>query len=476
METDGQESPRLRLLVVIASFGEKNLALLKRIIACYRSMTFPVDVVVVSNAPKDLGPGVEVLVGLPARNPWSLPFAHKAVLARKAGQYDLFAYSEDDMEVTEENIRAFLRVTPHLAPDEIAGFVRYEVDASGNRYLADVFGGHHWKPESVRRRGSSFVAEFTNEHAGFYLLTRDQLRQAIASGGFLLAPYQGRYQLPETAATDPYTRCGFRKVICVSELEDFLIHHTSNRYVNMGRYRPSLEAFQEQIQALLEISDGTRAAKTLCEIEPKVLDFWSKSLYEDLGQAWLEAVPTEAQTVLSVGCGWGEFEAELQRRGATVTALALDSVIGAAAERRGVQVIYGTLEEGLQAVQSRQFDCVAMSHLLHLLPNPAKVIADCCQLVRPGGKLLLSGPNFNRFPVLLKRALLYGDYRKLGSFAESGINVCQPSTVVKMLCRAGLRVAPARWFNHAPLLGRKDWIRAELGGLTAHDWMLEAVR
>ena len=57
-----------------------------------------------------------------------------------------------------------------------------------------------------------------------------------------------------TAATDPYTNCGFRKVVCISSLEDFLIHHLSNRYVN--QFGISLPAYQEQVQTLIEIRDG----------------------------------------------------------------------------------------------------------------------------------------------------------------------------------------------------------------------------
>jgi 2-polyprenyl-3-methyl-5-hydroxy-6-metoxy-1,4-benzoquinol methylase len=476
METGSQKNPPLRLLVVIASFGEKNLELLRRIIARYRTMTFRADVVVVSNAPKDLGADVEVLVGLPTKDPWSLPFAHKAVMVRKVEEYDLFAYSEDDMVVTEENIRAFLRVTPRLAPDEIAGFLRYEVDPSGNRSLPEVHRAFRWKPESVRRRGSSLTAEFTNEHSGFYLLTRDQLRQAIACGEFVCAPYQGRYGTPETAATDIYTRCGFRKVVCVSELESFLIHHASNRY--SGALGLPVKAFQEQIQALSEIGDRARPATSLCEVEPKVFrSKWSKSLYEKPDLEWLEAVPKDARIVLSIGCGWGMFEAELKARGAAVTALALDSVIGAIAERHGIHVLYGTLDEGLRRLQALQFDCVAMSHLLHLLPNPAKIMEECSRVLRPGGRLLLSGPNFNRFRVRLQRALPKGDYRKLRTFAESGIHLYEPSSIAKMLGQAGLRVAALRWINHAPLLAKGTGRPAmRLGCLTAKDWMLESVR
>ncbi len=79
----------MRLLVVFACFGTKNLELLKRIIGRYKRMSFDVDVLIVSEAPKDVGMDVEVIVGLPGKNPWSLPFAHKAVLAQKANDYDL---------------------------------------------------------------------------------------------------------------------------------------------------------------------------------------------------------------------------------------------------------------------------------------------------------------------------------------------------------------------------------------------------
>ena len=115
----------LRLLVALASYGVQNLKFLKQIIETYQRMPFETDVVVLSEAPKDLGMDrVKVAVGLPSPNPWSLPFAHKRIFAENVDRYDLFIYSEDDMGVPEKCLQAFLRVTPHLADDEIAGFLR----------------------------------------------------------------------------------------------------------------------------------------------------------------------------------------------------------------------------------------------------------------------------------------------------------------------------------------------------------------
>src|SRR5687767_12528184 len=67
----------LRILVAIAGYGEKNRRFLEQTIRTYRSLPFETNVVVLSEAPKDLGADVEVVVGLPTRDPWSLGFAHK---------------------------------------------------------------------------------------------------------------------------------------------------------------------------------------------------------------------------------------------------------------------------------------------------------------------------------------------------------------------------------------------------------------
>jgi hypothetical protein len=79
-------------------------------------------------------------------------------------------------------------------------------------------------------------------------------------------------------------------------------------------------------------------------------------------------------------------------------------------------------------------------------------------------------------PVWCKRVFRKGDYGKLRSFEESGINLLGPVEVTKMLEGAGFRTGAVRWLNHAPLLGGKARVGAKLGGLTAQDWMLDAVR
>jgi SAM-dependent methyltransferase len=349
-----------RLLVVIASYGEKNLSFLTQTIHNYQQLDIAetIDLIVLSEAPKNLGPDVKVIVGLPAKNPWTLPFAHKQIFADAVDNYDLFIYTEDDIEILDEHIRAFLEVTPALAPDEIAGFFRYEIDTAGNFFYPDVHAFFRWVPDSVRQRGPYTVAEYTNEHAGCYALTQEQLRRVLASGGFLRPPSDGLYGLPETAATDPYTSCGFRKVICISRLDDFLVHHLPNRYLTLDI---GLEdrLFQPQLQTLFAIRDGRHPASTLFASTTTALWHrrWSKNYYEPVNEELVKCFPYEAETVLSIGCGAGATEKALMDEGALVTALPLDSVIGALAHSiHEIDVIYGNIAEGLKAIGDYRFD------------------------------------------------------------------------------------------------------------------------
>jgi SAM-dependent methyltransferase len=436
----------MRALVVIAHYGEKNLQYLKEIIGTYRSMAMDVDLVVTAEASKELGAGVEVIVGLPESNPWSLPFAHKRVFADRVDQYDLFLYTEDDIGVTEDNIQAFLRASADLKPDELAGHVRYELGQDGTVYLPDVHGAFHWKPDSVRRRGSYMVAEYTNEHTGFYILTQAQLRTALASGGYLRGADEGRYGMAETAATDPFTRCGFRKVIPISAFDEFLVHHMPNTYV--GRMGIPLTMFEEQIATLTEIHSGAHPAIELCEVEPKVLQRrWSKSYYEAPEPELLRLVPKDATTVLSIGCGWGATEVALKQHGAQVTALPLDSVIGASVARQGIEVVSGTLAECAQSLEGQTFDCVLMPNLLHLLPTPWPSLQQYSAFAKSGGVFIVSGFNFDFLPTMFKRRLDIGDYRKLHDFNESGVHIDGVPRVKRELRQAGFRIESVRWYD-----------------------------
>src|SRR5258708_15181710 len=196
----------MKILVTIANYGIANDSYLSRVLSEYRSMPYQTDIVVTSNIHKDLGKDVEVVTGLPDKHPYSLPFAHKGIFAARKDAYDLFVYTEDDILITQRNIEAFLRTTGVLPTQELAGFFRWEQYPDGSRFYPDVHAFYRWIPDSIKVVGDYTFARFTNDHSGCYVLTRDQLARAIASGGFLVPVHEHQHGLRETAATDAYTQ------------------------------------------------------------------------------------------------------------------------------------------------------------------------------------------------------------------------------------------------------------------------------
>lgn len=384
----------MKVLVAIANYGAKNIGYLNILINEYKSMPYDVDIVVLSDIPKEFGSGIEVIVGLPSKDPWSLPFGHKKLFAEMAGSYDLFIYSEDDILITEKNINAFLNITQILPEKEIAGFMRYEADPSGNRHLPDVFGGFHWVCDSVRSIGDYTFAYFTNLHAACYLLTQKQLKKAIASGGFLVDPHQGRYDLLCTAATDPYTQCGFAKMICISQIDDFLVHHLSNKHA--GKVGLGYNEFIKQIDALLLIKNNAGLKKQLFKTETNLINAgWDKSYFEQCREDIIELIPEGAKSVLSVGCGWGATEKMLIEMGIRVAAVPLDSVIAATAADRGVELTAPDFYEALKTLPHQRFDCIIFSEILHHLADPVHILSEFSRMLTECGLIVGSAPNFN---------------------------------------------------------------------------------
>jgi|RhiMetdeSRZDD1v2_1073273.scaffolds.fasta_scaffold36147_7 SAM-dependent methyltransferase len=438
MDGGSKQNARPRVLVALASHGTSNDRYLLRVAQEYRGMSFDVDIVILSNLKKRVAPDIELLVGLPSRNPWSLPFAHKKLFANRIEEYDMFVYSEDDILITENNLRAFLKVTATLREEELAGFLRIEKGPNNTVNYPDVHANFHWDPASIRSRGAYTLAHFTNDHAACYVLTRNQLKKAIKSGGFLVKPHEWKYDLLCTAATDPYTQCGFTKLIPISHLADFTVHHLSNKYVD--KVGVDEAEFNAQVDVLLELAKTECRPTPLLETETTLWrGMYSKDYYEPLSKELISMIPPQTRSVLSIGCGSGTTECLLAERGLRVVAVPLDPVICSGAAARGIEMVFGGFHTAKAKLQNERFDCVLYLNVLHLARDPVKILSLFKDVLSLQSAILIQTPHMLCAPTIWRRLCNTPHGRDLGSYNHTRARLTSPGRVRRWCHSAGLK-------------------------------------
>lgn len=443
----------MRLLVAIASYGIGNDRYLFQLVSEYKSMSFDVDIVVISNLHKEVAPGVEVLVvDLAGKDPWSLPFAHKQLFAARLNDYDLFIYSEDDTLIREKNLQTFLELSAVLPDNEIPGFLRFERSPDSELNYPEIHGHFHWDPSSVRVRGNYTLAFFTNEHSACYVLTRHQLRRAIDSGGFLLKPYSRKYDLLCTAATDPYTQCGLQKLICVSQIDDFLIHHLPNKYCGT-QFGVNDAEFRRQLRSLLEMPQNGHALRSLFNTETRLIAAsYSKDYYEPVRQEITSSIPRGVRNILSVGCGSGATEAWLCGQGMRVAAIPLDPIIAGSAQSGGVELVPGDFATAREALIGKRFDCLLLSNVLHLVENPSGLLSELSTFLASDCSVaIMSVPNIQRLRALWGTIRCDRRFKGLGKYEDCGVHCTSPAIVQKWIENAGMKVQSTR-----PVHGKRE--------------------
>jgi SAM-dependent methyltransferase len=431
----------VRVLVAIASHGSKNQRFLTRLLDEYRSMRHEVDLVVLSDGPKDLGGDVEVRIGAPTENPRSLPFAHRALFAERVADYDLFIYSEDDTLVEEAHVDAFLEANSLLPEDEVPGFLRFEEHPDGQRSYCSIHSFYRWDPQSAVVRGPEAFASYSNQHSACYLLTSAQLRRAIDSGGFLVDAHEGAYDMLVSAATDPYTRCGLHRRLCVTRIDDFLLHHLPNVY--LGKLGVGESEFRAQIRAVRDIATGRLSSSQLLEPSSTLpTPEWDVPQHPHAAAGLADVVPRAPLRVLTVGCTSGELERTLLGEEASITGLPVDEVVAAVARLHGVKTLPPDLE-ALEQLDGTVFDLVLVHQVLHHVADPVALLRRLRPLLHPEGRIVLSVPNV-RYQRLRARAGRPVPPLPDGGFEVDGVHASDTALVRRWAGEAGFEIERVR--------------------------------
>ncbi len=166
----------------------------------------------------------------------------------------------------------------------------------------------------------------------------------------------------------------------------------------------------------------------------------------------------ESSSVLDIGCSEGLFGAELEKRGARVTGWDISLKAVAVARERLTDARQVDVERGDTSQWNSSFDVVIAGELVEHLFHPDQFLEKVHDLLKPGGLLVVTTPNFlvwsNRIKMLLGRFR----YTKTGFLDESHIHFFTYATLREDLTQAGFTIEDENHVIHPKVpefLGRR---------------------
>lgn len=240
-----------KVLAVLVNYGEDQLQYLKQVVNELKSFQkYDVSVVVNSNIPLDIE-GIDLVNVIQLDNYQLLPITCRQVIWDHKDDFDVFLFGENDHLFKEYHVDKHLEYASFLPKDRITGLIQYEENEIGKYYPA--YHAHYdWDYSSVEEYNGKKFAHFDNIHQATFILTKEQLHTIGAKFDFTQFFGPSRYSEKCKVNTDIYQFGDWKKVICISDFEDNLIHHLPNIYIKGELGREAFSAPSSKMEKALK--------------------------------------------------------------------------------------------------------------------------------------------------------------------------------------------------------------------------------
>ncbi len=183
-------------------------------------------------------------------------------------------------------------------------------------------------------------------------------------------------------------------------------------------------------------------------------DIKPDNYYQNAREEVLAFLPPHPATVLDVGCGQGQFGANVrQRLGSAVWGIELEADAAKVADGRLDHVLCGDVAALIDELPAGLFDVVVFNDVLEHLVDPYDVLARIRSRMAPDGVVVSSIPNIRFWPVLY--ALLAHkswEYEASGILDRTHLRFFTETSIRAMYERLGYEVLRQEGINPAPRL------------------------
>ena len=270
----------LKALAVLVNYGSEQLSYLEQVVKELNNFEkYDVTVIVQSNIPLEID-GIDHVNMVQLEDYQLLPLTCREVIWNHRDNFDIFLYGENDHLFKEYHLDNHIKYSNLLPKNRISGLIQYEFNDHGNYYPAYHL-DFDWDFKSVEVYDNKVFAHFNNVHQATFILTKSQLIEIGSRINFnelvnnkrsfsqkiirrlrkelnLEVGALEKYSVKCKVNTDIYEFAGKKKLICISEFEDNLIHHLPNLYIDGDKGRLKLRSDELKMKKSLNQLLGTK--------------------------------------------------------------------------------------------------------------------------------------------------------------------------------------------------------------------------
>ena len=262
------------ILAVLVNYGLEQVSYLEQVVAGLKSFeNYKVTVIINSNVPLSIYNVDEVNV-LTLEDYQLLPLTCRKIIWDKRNDYDLFIYGENDHLFLEKHIDNHVEYSKILPKNRITGLIQYEEDDASGKHYPGYHCDFEWDFKSVETYKNKKFAHFSNLHQATFILTQAQLlkigrrinfEKLFFENAFLVKlkrkirkklglklERENIYSVKCKVNTDIYKYGGMKKMICITDFENNLIHHLPNLYIEGKNGRNKLSSDSNRMNESLD--------------------------------------------------------------------------------------------------------------------------------------------------------------------------------------------------------------------------------